>query len=195
MEQRPDWAPFVEHTNHKPPRRTHRKAVESFDGPGRALDLGFGAGNESVDLRDRGWDLTAGDSTPAAIANLRERADGRPGRLTLIQAELADVAMPTVDYVYAGFSLFFTEPERFDGMWASIRAALAPGARFAGHLLGDRDTWAARPWISAHTEERARELLDGLDLEWFEVEDADGQSFGGPKHWHVLEFIARQPER
>ncbi|GIG65648.1 class I SAM-dependent methyltransferase [Phytomonospora endophytica] len=193
MEKRPDWAPFVEHTNHRPARAVHLKALEGFDAPGRALDLGFGAGNESVDLLDRGWDLTAVDSTPKAIDNLRERAEGRPGRLTLIEARLADVPLPTVDYIYAGYSLFFTEPERFDGLWASIRAALAPGGVFAGHLLGDRDTWAELPWISRHTEERARELLDGLDLVWFEVEDADGQALGGPKHWHVHEFIARRP--
>lgn len=194
MEHRPDWAPFVEHTNNQPPRSVHLKAVEAFDGPGRALDLGFGAGNESVDLLDRGWDVTAVDSTPAAIANLRMRAEGRPGRLTLVHAELADAELPTVDYVFAGFSLFFTEPERFDGLWSRIRAALAPGARLAGHLLGERDSWAGLPWISWHTEDRARELLDGLDLERFEVEDEDGRAMGGPKHWHVFEFIARRGE-
>ena len=38
-----------------------------------------------------------------------------------------------------------------------------------------------------------RGLVDGLELLALDEEDRDGDSFLGPKHWHVFDVIARQP--
>ena len=192
MSERPDWSPYVTRTNHHAPRAVHTAAVTAFDAPGRALDLGFGAGNETMDLLDRGWRVTAMDVTGEAVDNLRERAAGREG-LTVVQGDLAEVELPEADYVLAVFSLFFFEQDRFPALWDRVRAAVAPGGRIAGHLLGERDSWRERDWINTHTEDAARALLDGFEVEHFEVTDEDGDAMSGPKHWHLYEFIARRP--
>ena len=36
-------------------------------------------------------------------------------------------------------------------------------------------------------------LVDGLELLALDEEDQDGDSFLGPKHWHVFDVIARRP--
>lgn len=190
----PDWAPFITATTDHAPRGVHVDAVARFAGPGRAVDLGFGAGNESIDLLDRGWSVTAVDSSPAAVETLRRRAAGRDARLTVVRAELADAEIGEADYIFAGYSLFFTAPERFGDMWKRVRAALAPGGRIAAHFLGDRDTWSGDDGVTTVTEDEARAMLDGLVLEHWSVTDEDGRSFSGPKHWHVFEFIATRPE-
>ncbi len=41
---------------------------------GRALDLGCGAGRQSVDLARRGWEVTGLDAVPRALDRARERA-------------------------------------------------------------------------------------------------------------------------
>jgi len=38
-----------------------------------------------------------------------------------------------------------------------------------------------------------RRLFDGLDVLALDEEDQDGDSFLGPKHWHVFDVIARRP--
>ncbi|GLZ76260.1 methyltransferase [Actinorhabdospora filicis] len=189
----PDWTPFISATTDQAPRPIHLDAVARFAAPGRAVDLGFGAGNESLDLLDRGWTVTAVDSSPAAVETLRRRAAGRDDRLTVVQSDLADAEIGEADYVFAGFSLFFTAPERFPDMWKRVRAAVAPGGRIAAHFLGDRDTWSGDDGITAVTEDEARALLDGLVLEHWHVTDEDGRAFSGPKHWHVFGFIAHRP--
>jgi hypothetical protein len=39
-----------------------------------------------------------------------------------------------------------------------------------------------------------RALFDGLTIEHWDCEDAPGQAFSGPKHWHVFHVIARLQE-
>ena len=38
-----------------------------------------------------------------------------------------------------------------------------------------------------------RRLVDGLELIALDEEEQDGNSFLGPKHWHVFDVIARRP--
>ena len=63
----------------------------------------------------------------------------------------------------------------------------------AVNLFGDRDSWADIPEWNFHTEAAARQLFAGLQILQFHVYDADGQSFRGPKHWHIYDVVARRP--
>jgi hypothetical protein len=106
---------------------------------------------------------------------------------------MEDVELPAADLVWASFSLFFCDPARFADVWARIGRAVVPGGRFAGQLMGDRDTWAADEDISAFSEAQARALFDGWTLERFEEEENDGEACDGPKHWHVFHAVASAP--
>jgi hypothetical protein len=79
-------------------------------------------------------------------------------------------------------------------VWRRVRGAIRPGGRFAGELLGDRDTWAPEDDTSAFTIDRARALFEGFELEGFEEEEEDGEACSGPKHWHVFHAVARRPQ-
>jgi hypothetical protein len=71
--------------------------------------------------------------------------------------------------------------------------ALGRGGVVAVNLFGDRDSWAGVPEWNFHTEAAARQLFDGLQILKFEVYDDDGQSFRGPKHWHIYDAVALRP--
>ena len=44
------------------------------------------------------------------------------------------------------------------------------------------------------SREEALALLQGLDLEMFEEEEADGVTpRGNAKHWHIFHIVARKP--
>ncbi|MFE0581075.1 class I SAM-dependent methyltransferase [Streptomyces sp. NPDC058874] len=59
--------------------------------PGRALDLGCGAGGNALALAERGWRVTAVDLAPRAIASTRASACARglDGRIELAVADSA----------------------------------------------------------------------------------------------------------
>lgn len=185
------WSRYIEATVGAPPRSLYRRAVALFSEPGAAIDLGCGAGNESLDLLTRGWRVVAVDSSEAAITTLERRAGGLAG-LVLQPAQLWTADLSTADLVYAGFSLFFSPPDRYPETWARASAAVAHGGRFAGHFLGVRDSWATLPEVTAHRESDVHDLLQAFELEYFaEIED-DRDAVSGPKHWHFYEVIGRR---
>ncbi|GAA4892107.1 methyltransferase family protein [Stackebrandtia albiflava] len=189
-----DWTPYFDKTTGLPPRELYLEAVERFSGPGLAVDLGFGAGNETMDLLSRGWEVVAVDADPAAAPRLHARADGAGAeRLTTVTGTIEDFDMPRADLVHAGSSVFFVPAARFTETWDRIVASLRPGGRFAGNLLGERDDWAANPAMTPVSRSTLDEMLAGLEVEHLHEQDEDGRSMQGPKHWHAYHVVARKP--
>jgi trans-aconitate methyltransferase len=167
-------------------------------GPGNgrlAIDLGCGSGKETRALLNDGWRVHAVDSLP----DTRERMlavvpAAVVGQLSVEVSPFEELgSLPEADLILASYSLPFIHPERFGRVWRMLRASLGRGGMIAVNLFGERDSWADIPEWNFHTEADARGLFRGLEICKFEVYDADGQSFRGPKHWHIFDVIARRP--
>ena len=137
------------------PRGQLLDVLATFAEPGSAVDLGCGSGIDTLAMLDRGWTVLAIDAQPEAIERLRTRAGDRPGLTTAVSA-MEDTELRPVDLLWASYSLFFCDPPRFPEVWGRIRAAVRPGGRFAGELLGERDTWATTGDDTAFTRARPR---------------------------------------
>ncbi len=135
------------------------------------------------------------DGSPDGVRRTvaRARDAGLGDGLEATVAGFAEYDVPAADLLYAGFSLPFCGPADFPALWQRVRTALRPGALLAVNLFGDRDSWAGSPDMTFQTRAEAEELVDGLEVVRFDEEDSDGQSFSGPKHWHVFDLIARRP--
>ncbi|MGE3956140.1 MAG: trans-aconitate 2-methyltransferase [Vicinamibacterales bacterium] len=159
----------------------------------RAVDVGCGDGTETCLLLERGWHVTAVDGEPEAITRLRDRpaAHAHADRLHTQVATFDTLICPPAELVYAGLSLFFCPPSAFEALWLRLTAALVPGGVVAAHLLGDRDSWAARADMTSHTAAAVRTLLRGCAVEYLAEVEHDGTAVSGPKHWHLWEVVAR----
>ena len=146
-------------------------------------------------MLERGWRVLAIDAEPAAIERLSARVPpGAHDRLETQVAQFEDARWPEADLVNASFSLPFCAPDRFDEVWARVRAGIAPGGRFAGQLFGDRDEWASSKDLVFLPRARVEAMLDGLELERFDELEEDGTTaLGEAKHWHVFHIVARRP--
>jgi SAM-dependent methyltransferase len=190
----PDWDGYFAAREDRQPRQLLVEAVELFERPGRALDLGAGGGVDTRFLLSRGWHVVAIDSSADAVRRLGELAPGSDGRLRVRQADFAgDLGLESVDLVHAGFSLPFCRPDRFDALWRQVEAALPHRGILAGQLFGDRDSWAARyDDMTFHTASEVDRLLHGWEVLRLDVHEHDGDSYVGPKHWHVFHILARR---
>jgi SAM-dependent methyltransferase len=185
------WADYYDEQGERKPRELLLGALAAFAVPGDATDLGCGQGIDTVAMLDRGWRVLAIDAEPEGIRRLRARLTAeRAARCSVELARMEEVDLPAADLVHAGFSLFFFPPERFAEVWAKVLGSIRPTGRFAGEILGDRDTWAGDPQMTAFDEPAARALFDSLEIERFDEEENDGEACSGPKHWHVFHVVA-----
>ena len=112
------WSDFAWATRDEPHWPLLERAAGLVGFPGRALDLGCGAGRDTRYLMAQGWQVTAVDSEPGAIALL---AGLRQARLRAVQSSIEDFVYEPAAYdlVSAQFSLPFVPRARFFGVfWA-----------------------------------------------------------------------------
>ncbi len=187
---------FYRQTAKRPPRELLLQTLNHLEWERKAkrglsaVDLGFGAGNDTLELLRRGWRVLAIDQQKAAARFLARRVPPRlrPSLTTLV-APMEGLELPPADLVYASFSLPFCTPECLPALWANIRKALRPGGHFAGQLFGAGDSWRGRRNVSFHTREEVLRLARGFRVEMIRETHEEGRAFDGPKHWHYFDLI------
>ncbi|MFE2476147.1 methyltransferase domain-containing protein [Streptomyces sp. NPDC059389] len=137
--------------------------------PGRALDLGCGAGGNALALAERGWRVTGVDIAPRAIASTRASACARGVELELL---VADTALWQPDTTYGFVVSSYALPPRGPARTATLAtaaAALAPGGILT---LGEWDEegcdWGERGDLV--TLDEIRTHLSGLGLDVLRAE-------------------------
>ncbi len=196
------WRAYYRWTAKRPPRELLRQLLTHLEWEGgtrrrrRAVDLGFGAGTDTLELLRHGWQVLAVDGQEGAGRFLEQRVPPRLRRNpTIVIAPMEEVELPSVDLVYASFSLPFCPPDRFPRLWSGVRQALRPGGHFAGQLFGDRDAWAGQSRFTFCRREEVLRLARGLRVELLRETDERGRSFRGPKRWHFFDLILEKPRR
>ena len=186
-----EWVRYYDATGDVP-RETLLAAMEGFATPGVAVDLGCGAGRDTLELLRRGWRVIAIDSEEEAIRRLRANT-GDDELLETQVARYEDAAFSSCDLVNASWSLPFCPPDAFDAVWGRIVGAIRSGGRFCGHLFGERDEWSDQSDMTFHSRGEAERLFAAFELEQFDELDEDGETaLGTPKHWHVFNIVARK---
>jgi len=123
-----------------------------------------------------------------------EAVDGREPRELLIEALDALGPLPSADLVHAAWSLPFCPPRLVSEAVGLDRGRAAPRRGVRRATLRDRDSWAAEPDMTFHTEAQARAVLSPLETLVFREEENDGEdALGNAKHRHAFHVIARSP--
>jgi tellurite methyltransferase len=196
------WRAYYRWTAKRPPRELLLRTLDHLDWERRpsrrrqAIELGFGAGTDTLELLRRGWQVLAVDGQEAAAQFLARRVPpGLKRSLTTVVAPMEELELPPADLIYASFSLPFCRPARFPALWSNVRQALRSGGHFAGQLFGDRDEWVGQPRFTFCTRRKVVELARGLRVELLRETDERGRSFRGPKRWHFFDVILEKPPR
>jgi len=194
------WTGYYRWTAKRPPRELLLQTLNHIDWERRpkraatAVDLGCGAGTDSLELLRRGWKVLAIDGQTSAVRFLARRVPpAHRNSLTSLVAPMEGLELPPADLVYASFSLPFCSPSSFPALWSQIRKAIRPGGHFAGQLFGVHDEWRGERPLSFHSVDQVRRLAKGFKVELLRESFEHGMSFGGPKYWHYFDVILGKP--
>lgn len=193
MSEKPDWEAFYRNTKEAPPSPLLMKALAHAEHKEKAIDIGAGALKDTKHLLSQGFDVTALDNEES-LAVMAEAVASE--KLHPVVSSFAEFDFPEGEYDVASamYSLPFNPPETFDAVFGKVKASLAPGGILCGQLFGTRDQWSSDPKMTFHTKTQAEELLADMEIVSLEEREWDGRTADGkPKHWHVIDFIARKP--
>jgi SAM-dependent methyltransferase len=156
--------------------------------PFRAVELGCGTGANAVLLAERGFETTAVDVSPTALALARVRAIGAGVSVNFIEADVTTlICEQTFGFVFDRGCYHSVRRENLAGYRATVARLTRPGSRILV-LAGNSDEPAGEcgmPRVSA--AEIARELgpLGALDrLCAFRFDE--GGPGEGPLGWSCL---------
>jgi SAM-dependent methyltransferase len=151
--------------------------------PGRALDIGCGAGANAVWLAERGWKVTAVDFAKAAIEQARRLAGDRGVDVEFVVADAASYK-PNRDYDLITSFYIQLPPRELASMLRNSAGALSPGGTllFVSH---DRSSpppgWTDEDLETLTTPDGVASGLSGLEvLEAYVLEHDHGGAHASP---------------
>ena len=171
----------------------------------RVLDIGCGLGRHTVYLAARGFQVTATDNAPAALAACKANLEEAGLTANVIETEMTDYPFPDghFDGALGSHVIHHTDRATRERILAEITRTLAPGGYFAWVTPTPRHKHCGRgteiepgTWVDPNhpegpiphhysTEEEVRELLQAYDiLSLHEHERREGGS--STFHWRIL---------
>lgn len=142
---------------------------------GLAIDLGCGAGNDSIYMVQNGWNVIAIDSETSVIENRRNELESNmQEKLQILNGKFEEVELPKADLIFANYSIPFCNPMEFEKLWNKIDDSIKSGGIFAGIIFGKHDGWAKRENMTFKAEKDIKEMLKMFTIEVFEEDEYDG---------------------
>src|SRR5262245_26452146 len=140
--------------------------------PGRALDLGCGTGTDTIYLATHGWDVTAVDMVPKALATARRNATAAGVAPWFIEGDvtkLRDIGVGDAYRLLLDFGCFHTLPDdRRRAYVASVAGAAAPGGTLL--LYGFRRPPKAAAMHAGVTTDEVKHRFSGAGWELVNAE-------------------------
>jgi len=171
-----------------PSRELQRVLSEHRIASGRALELGCGSGTNAVFLAEQGFDVTAVDCSPTALARARALADQKGITVHWIEADVQNFGadLEPFDFVFDRGCYHCCRRVDLEGYLATLANVTRPGSRYLS-LTGNANEQSEEgpPRVA---EEKIRTELGRLfhidQIRPFHFEDAGGVQ--GPLGWSVL---------
>lgn len=188
------WEEYYETTQDAEPHQNVVMFLRKSIKPGIAVDLGCGAGRDTVLLLKHGWTVISYDINNNAQYILDRITPEEKGRFTFVKARHQDAEIPKCDLVVANDSMHYLSKDEFKAVVDKIYDSLNPNGNFVAEFLGNRDDWAKNDPNNAFISLKdLKEVLGNrFELEAFREHEFEKPTLEGEqKHWHTVSVITR----
>lgn len=185
---------YYENTAEAKPNYTVKKFIELNTEPGNAIELGCGAGRDTVYLIKNGWDVLSIDREDVKARIKAKLTKKEMKRFGFLKQKFENIELKNNNLLVANFSLPFCNKNNFKELWNKINNSILKDGYFVGNFFGDNDEWkSTKEKMTFLTKEEVIELFKDFEIiEFKEVEKDDFTGLGKKKHWHIFNVIAKK---
>lgn len=153
-----------------------------------AIDLGCGAGNDTVELINKGFHVTAIDNE-MGVKEILERRVSDSEKLNVIINDFSKIKLPKADLIDANMSIFFVK-DNFNMFIENMLKSINKKGFFIGNFLGKEDDWANSK--TAVEKEELLSFFEDFKMFYFSQEKYyRDTALGKNKFWHVYTVMAQ----
>lgn len=185
-----DWSNYQKNSLNGNVENLLLEFLDNYNNINSIVDLGCGAGNESVYLLKHGYKVISIDRQLNRSFILDRLDESEKNNVTFIESDFKDLIIPKSDCVIAMFSIPFCAKEYFNELWDKIYKSLNNNGYFVGQLFGDRDAWKDENWVNTFSKEEVLKKLNKYEIILLDeieyVRESDG------KKWHYFNVIAKK---
>lgn len=185
---------YYDNTQNAMPNYTVRKFIELNVKTGNAVELGCGAGRDTVYLIRKGWNVLSIDREDVESRITKNLTEVELKRFRFSKQKFEDIELEKNNLVVANFSLPFCNKNDFKELWNKINDSILKDGYFVGNFFGDKDEWkSTKEEMTFLTKEQVIELFKDFEIIEFKEVEKDGfTGLGKMKHWHIFNVIAKK---
>ena len=185
---------YYKNTTDAKPNYTIKKFIELKIKPGNAIELGCGAGRDTVCLLKNGWNVTGIDKENVKSRIAAKLETEKLKQFKFLNRKFEEIELENNNLVVANFSLPFCNKNDFKKLWNKIDDSILKDGYFVGNFFGDNDEWKnTKEEMTFLTKKQVIELFENFEIiEFNEVEKDDFTGLGKMKHWHIFNVIAKK---
>lgn len=185
---------YYNNTKNAKPNYTVKKFIELNVKPGNAIELGCGAGRDTVYLIKNNWYVLAIDRENVKSRIAEKLSIEELKQFKFLKQEFECIELEKNNLVVANFSLPFCNKNNFKELWNKINKSIVNKGYFVGNFFGDNDEWkSTKDEMTFLTKDQTIQLFEDFEIvEFKEVEKDDVTGLGKMKHWHIFNVIAKK---
>lgn len=185
---------YYKNTQNDLPHKNVLEFIDLKNKAGKAIDLGCGAGRDTICLIKNGWEVIAIDQENTKQIIGSKLNDKELERLKFIRSDFENVKFKKSNLVVANYSIPFCEKDKFYSFWNKIVNSIVKDGYFVGIFFGKNDEWnTEKSKFTFLDKKHIEELFNNFEILKFEEEEKDAKTgLGIIKHWHTYNIIARK---
>lgn len=186
---------YYDNTENKEPNYILKEFLKLNGKPGKAIEIGCGAGRDTKALIKHGWNVLAIDKEEVEARISRRLNEDEKRHFRFSKQKSENIELEEADLILANFSLAFCDKNYFKEMWKKIEESSCKDGYFVGNFFGEKDEWNdQKERMTFLTLEQVKNLFDkNFDIIKFEEVEKDAMTgMRKMKHWHVINVIAKK---
>lgn len=190
-----DAKKYYENTENALPHKNIKEFLNIENKKGKAIDIGCGAGRDTIFLIKNNWNVIAIDREDTKDIISSKLNDEELKRFRFIKQDFENIKLEKNDLVVANFSIPFCNKKDFKDFWNAIVGSISEDGYFVGNFFGLNDSWVnLKENVVFLSKEKVLKLFENSFqiIKFEEIEKDEKTALGKLKHWHIYAIIAKK---